>query len=161
MPAIGSIKTSTLAMPLARTSSATVSYDKTFDPEGIDSKGVARWVDRSSGIAVGFPNLSLSMRKPTQGSRVYKLTGKLLVPTLEVTAPTTVTGIQPQPTKAYDHGIMWECLLPERGTQAERLVLFNLWHSLMLTTINASDDAPTDATLSPLLAMVSNLDSVY
>ncbi len=161
MPAIGSIKTSTLAMPLARTSSATVSYDKTFDPEGIDSKGVTRWVDRSGGIAVGYPNLSLSIRKPTQGSRIYKVTGKLAIPTLEVTAPTTVTGIQPQPTKAYDCASMFEFLLPERSTLAERLVLFNVMHSLFLTTINASDDAPTDATLSPLLAVVSNLDSVY
>lgn len=161
MPAISSIKMSTLAMPLARTSSATVSYDKTFDPEGIDAKGVARWVDRSGGIAVGFPSLSLATRKPTQGSRLYKVTGKLAVPTLEVTAPTTVTGIQPQPTKAYDLAGMFEFMLPERSTLAERIVFFNLMHSLFLTTINASDDAPTDATGSPLLAIVSNLDSVY
>lgn len=161
MPAIGSIKTSSILGVLARTSSATVSVDKTFDPEGIDPKGVARWVDRSGGIAVGYPYISLSVRKPTQTSRMYKVMLKVAIPTLEVTAPTTVTGIQPQPTKAYDTSFVGEFMLPERGTSAERLALFNHVHSVFCSTINASDDAPTDSTGSPLLAAVQNFDPPY
>nr|UYL94456.1 MAG: hypothetical protein [Sanya fiers-like virus 18] len=48
----------------------------TFNPDSIDAQGVARWADRSTGIAVGFPTLSLSLRKPTAGSRNYKMTMK-------------------------------------------------------------------------------------
>lgn len=161
MPAIASMKTSSILGVLARTSSTTVSVDKTFVPEGIDTKGVSRWVDRSGGIAVLYPNISLSIRKPTQGSRLYKVMVKLMIPTGEVTAPTTVTGIQPQPTKAYDCGFVGEFMLPERSTSAERLALFNHVHSLFCSTINASDDLPTDATGSILLAAVQNFDPPY
>lgn len=161
MPAIGSIKTSSILGTLARTTSATVGFDKTFSPEGISPQGVARWVDRSGGILVGYPAVSLSIRKPTSGSRVYKVTAKVDLPTMEVTAPTTVTGIQPAPTRAYSNQCVMEFMLPERGTSAERLALFNHVHSLFLATINASDDVPTDATGSPLLAAVQDLDPVY
>jgi len=161
MPAIGSIKTASLLGTTVRTSSATVSYDKTFDPAGIDTKGVARWEDRSGGIAVGFPALTMSLRRPTVGSRMYKVTAKLSLPTLEVTAPTTVTGIQPQPQKAYDCSVVMEFMLPERSTLAERTALLNHCHSLFAATINASDDSPTDSSGTPLLAGVMNFDPVY
>jgi len=161
MPAIGSIKTASLLGGTVRTSSATISYDKTFDPAGKDLKGVSRWEDRSGGIAVGYPTLTMSLRRPTVGSRMYKVTAKLALPTLEVTAPTTVTGIQPQPTKAYDCACVMEFMLPERSTLAERTALFNHVHSLFVTTINASDDAPSDTSGSPLSANVLNLDPVY
>lgn len=100
MPAIASIKTSSILASTESTSSATVSVDKTFDPEGFIAPGVARWVDRSAGVAVGFPYLSLSVRPPKKASRIYRVTAKLGLPTLE-TVGNAYNGITPGPTKAY------------------------------------------------------------
>jgi len=93
---------------------------KTFSPVNIDQAGVARWADRSGGIAVGFPVISFANRIPTKGSRNYKLTAKVVVPVLEQTSASTATGIQPAPTKAYDLIFSCEFVLPERSTQAQR-----------------------------------------
>jgi len=166
MSAIASMKLSTildntLGIMYGTTNDAAVSVNATFDPEGFDPKGIARWVNRAGGIPVGYPNLTLSVRRPTAGSRMYKVMVKLAVPTLEVTAPTTVTGIQPAPTKAYDCACVMEFMLPERSTLAERTALFNLVHSLFLGRIKASDLSPSDDTGAPLLAAVLNFDPPY
>lgn len=161
MPAIGSIKTSSILGTLVRTSSATVGVDKTYDPEGIDAKGVARWVDRSGGYPVGYPSISLSVRKPTKTSRMYKVMHKHTYPIMDITAPTTVTGIQPAPSKGYEYTFVGEWILPERGTLAERTAFFNHVHSYFCSNINASDDLPTDATGSGLFAAVTNFDPAY
>lgn len=92
----------------------------TFSPVNIDPVGVATLADRSGGIAIGFPVLSLLVRPSTKTSRNYKVSGKILVPTLEVTSPSTSTGIQPAPTKAYDCMGTIEFVLPERSTVLER-----------------------------------------
>jgi hypothetical protein len=86
----------------------------------IDPAGVASWADRSGGIALGFPMASFSLRPPTAQSRVYKLTLKVVMPVLEVTSPSTSTGIQPAPTKAYDITGQVEIFLPERSSLQER-----------------------------------------
>lgn len=93
----------------------------TFSPVNIDSAGVARWADRSGGIALGFPVLTASTKTPAaKGSRSYRHTFKVVVPVLEVTSPSTATGIQPAPTKAFDLIFNGEFVLPERSTLAQR-----------------------------------------
>jgi len=93
----------------------------TFSPVNIDSAGVARWADRSGGIALGFPVVTASMKAPAaKGSRSYRHTFKVVVPVLEVTSPSTATGIQPAPTKAFDLIFNGEFVLPERSTLAQR-----------------------------------------
>jgi hypothetical protein len=93
----------------------------TFSPVNIDSAGVARWADRSGGIALGFPVVTASMKSPAaKGSRSYRHTFKVVVPVLEVTSPSTATGIQPAPTKAFDLIFNGEFVLPERSTLAQR-----------------------------------------
>lgn len=92
----------------------------TFSPINIDSASVARWADRSGGIAIGFPVLTFSMRQPTKGSRNYRMTAKVQLPVLEVTSPSTSSGIQPAPTKAYDLLCTIDMVLPERSTVAQR-----------------------------------------
>jgi hypothetical protein len=161
MGAIAQVKLSTLTTGVGVTSDAAVSVNKTFDPQGFVLPGVARWVDRSGGIAIGYPTVTLSNRLPTKTSRLNKVVVKLVIPTLEVTAPSTATGIQPQPTKAYDHTVVMEFILPERGTEAERIALMNQARSLLMGTINASDGAPSDATGSPVVDAVRYLDSPY
>jgi len=160
MPAIAAIKTSSIIGTVDRTTSATIGVDKTFDPEGFIAPGVARWVDRSAGIAVGFPALTLSVRPPNKASRIYRVTAKVSLPTLE-TVGNAYNGITPGPTLAYNCLCVMEFMLPERSTAAERTALLSHVRSLFATTINASDDVPTDASGSPLIAAVTNFDGPY
>lgn len=92
----------------------------TFNPVRIDPMGVASWADRAGGIALGYPVVTFNLRPPTKASRVYKVTGKVVTPVLEVTSPSTSTGIQPAPTKAYDLTFNFDFILPERSTLAQR-----------------------------------------
>ncbi len=163
MSAIAAVKLSgILDHALARlTTSATVGVDSTLNPEGINPQGVASWVDRSGGIAIGYPRLTMSLRPPTKTSRVYKLQVKLVLPTLEQTSPSTATGIQPAPTKAYDCTCVMEFFLPERSTLLERQTLFSRVASLFARTINASDGLPTDSTASPVETAVTTFENVF
>lgn len=163
MSALAAVKVSSLIdHTLARlTDSATVGVDSTMNPEGINPQGVASWVDRSGGYAIGYPRLTFSVRPPFKGSRVYKVTAKLVLPTLETTSASTMTGIHPAPTLAYNCICVMEFLLPERSTLAERENLFSKVASLFATTVNASDGTPTDATGSPLRLAVETFENVY
>lgn len=96
----------------------------TFNPVTIDAAGVAKWTDRVNGIALGYPALTLLVRNPTKDSRSFKVTCKVVTPILELTSPSTATGIQPAPTKAYDLLATLEFVLPERSSLAERQNLF-------------------------------------
>lgn len=145
----------------AVTTDAAIGVDTTYSPEGKDSNGVARWVDRSGGIAVGYPSMTLSVRPPTKASRMYKVTVKLVSPTLEETSASTATGVPPPPTKAYDLTSVIEIMLPERSSLAERQSHFRRTMSLFFSTITASDGAPSDATGSPLKAAVESFEPVY
>jgi len=168
MSAIAPIKGSSILSPTELTTSATVSVDKTFDPEGFVLPGVARWVDRAIdatynplGVAIGYPAFTLSVRKPTKVSRIYRVVAKVYLPTLEQTSPSTATGIQPAPTLAYACQCVMEFMLPERSTATERARLFSYVRSLFATTITASDAAPSDATGSPLVAAVNSFEAPY
>lgn len=163
MSAIAAVKLSGIINnSLARlTTSATVGVDSTMNPEGINPQGIASWVDRSGGYAIGYPKLTMSVRPPNKASRVYKVTAKLVLPTLEATSPSTATGIQPAPTKAYDCTCVMEFFLPERSTLLERQTLFSRVQSLFVQTINASDAVPTDSTGAPLEAAVTTFENVY
>lgn len=123
--------------------------NRTMSPVTIDGSGVAWWANRSGGIAVGFDILSASVRSPqgTNPNRVYRVNLKLALPTLEVTSPSTGTGIQPAPTKAYDNVFIGEFLLPERGTLQNRKDLLAMVKDLL-----------SDAVVT---ALVENLEPVY
>jgi len=162
MAAIGPVKTTSIMGTLVRTTSATVGVDKTFDPEGRTlPNGVKRWVDRSGGVAALYPAFTLGVRPPpVKGNRVFNVSVKLALPTGEQLSP-AATGYTPAPTKAYECAFVGNFLLPERSSLAERQALFSAVASLFFTTINASDDVPTDASGSPLRAAVENFDEPY
>jgi hypothetical protein len=122
--------------------------NKTFSPVNIDQAGVARWADRSGGIALGFPVISFSNKAPTKGSRNYKLTAKIVVPVMEQTSASTATGIQPAPTKAYDLIFNGEFVLPERSTVAQRNDLLAFAKNFL-------------ANSAVVTAAVQNFESVY
>lgn len=92
----------------------------TFSPVNIDASGVAKWADRSGGIAVGFPTITHSVRAPSKTSRNYRATVKVALPVLEQTSASTASGIQPAPTKAFDLICNVEFILPERSTLSQR-----------------------------------------
>jgi hypothetical protein len=92
---------------------------------------------------------------------MYKITAKLDLPTLDITSPSTMSGIQPQPSKAYSCAAVLEVMLPERSTLAERQRLLSYFRSFLVTTINASDASPTDATASPLPAAITTFEKPY
>jgi len=115
---------------------ATTPVAHTFAPESIIGE-IATWTDKVTGIAVGYSYITQSVRKPVKGSqtKVYKVTHKLWVPSLEVTSPATGTGIQPAPTKAYDCTCVVEWLLPERSITQDRKNLYAFAKNFLATSI--------------------------
>lgn len=97
-----------------------VPVNRTFAPVNIDAAGVAKWADRSGGIALGFPVITELVRTPTKDSRSYKVSAKVILPVLELTSPSTASGIQPAPTLAYNLLATIELVLPERSSLLER-----------------------------------------
>lgn len=147
---------------LARlTTSATVGIDHTMSPDSRNAQGVVSWVDRSGGIAQGYPKLTLQVRPPVKASRIYKVSVKLVLPTMETVTGSTAGGITAAPLKAYDCTFLGEFFLPERSALSERSKLFSLAASLFADLINASDANPTDATGSPLKAAVTTYEQVF
>lgn len=103
------------ATPVAHTFAPVTSHDV---------NGVAFWTDRSGGIAVGFPELSFKLQTPSKGSRNYKLTGKVSLPVLNITSPSTGTGIQPLPSVAYSMIAEVKMTIPEASLLADRKDFF-------------------------------------
>jgi len=134
--------------PIVINDGAVAPVAHTFAPESI-AADIATWTDRVTGIAVGYSYLTQQVRKPVKGSnsKVYKVTLKLWVPTLEVTSPSTGTGIQPAPTKAYDCMCVMEWLLPERASTQNRKDLYALVKNWLATSVPK--------------AAVEDLDPVY
>jgi len=52
----------------------------TFSPTKIDANGIATFEERVSGVPIGYPTITWSVRAPTKGSSTYKVTGKLTQP---------------------------------------------------------------------------------
>jgi len=160
MSAIAAISASSLTGTMVRTTDAAIGVNKTFIPMGFQIPGVARWVDQSGGISVGYSAFTLSVRPPTKTSRLYRVQAKLVVPTLESLAPAG-NGFTPAPTKAYEITGNLEVMIPERSTAAERLAFYNQLVSFFFPTINASDDAPTNASGTPLPLAIQTFDTPY
>lgn len=89
-----------------------------------DANGVAIWTDRSTGVAVGFPEVTLKIASPTKSSRNYKISGKVTLPVLNVTSPSTGSGIQPLPSVAYNLVAEVKLTLPEASLLADRKDFF-------------------------------------
>lgn len=102
------------------TDGATTPVNHVFYP--ITKKGeVLFWIDRTAtSVPVGQDQLSLSQRVPSKQSKSYKFSWKLQKKTLEQTSPSTTTGIQPQPTLAYENIAALDIVCHERSTLQER-----------------------------------------
>lgn len=110
--------------PLTINDGATTPVAHTFGPAPDVASSLPAWVDRSGGISLGFPRITMSMRQPTKTARSFKVMVKIVTPVLEVTSPSTASGIQPAPTLAYNLIANIEFVLPERSTLQQRKDLF-------------------------------------
>lgn len=122
---------------LALNDGASTPVSHNFDPVNIVGD-LASWADRSGGIALGFPKITHSLRTPNGNSRNYRLQVKVVTPVLEVTSPSTSTGIQPAPTKAYDLLANIEFVLPERSTLQQRKDVLAFAKNLLSNTVVTS-----------------------
>lgn len=116
----------------------------TFNPNSGDGNvpgvSVISYEDRSGGIQVGFPRVSISTRKPTRQNRNYKVTAMVVVPVMENVSNSTVSGIAPAPTVAYEVMCTSSFVLPERSSIAARKDLLayvkNLYaHAVMTSAV--------------------------
>lgn len=96
----------------------------TFNPNSGDGNvpgvSIIGYEDRVGGIQVGFPLIQISTRKPLGKIRNHKVTVTVKVPTLETVSNSTVSGIAPAPTVAYDVLAKVEFTMPERSSVAAR-----------------------------------------
>ena len=106
---------------------------KTFKPDPDIASSLPRWVDRSGGIALGYPAITLSMRRPTKAARSYKVVAKVELPVLEV-ASVGIDGFIPPPTKSYSLLCNMEFVLPERCSLAERKDILAFAANLLAST---------------------------
>lgn len=92
----------------------------TFDPTGPDTNGAFSYVDNSSGVALGFPRITLSKSDPRGNSSVYRVKGRFEIPVLETANGANPEGYTPGPAVAYTVRGNMEFLLPQRSDTDER-----------------------------------------
>lgn len=88
----------------------------TFSPTGPDRNGVHFWHDRASGVALGFPRISIDVKRPVpSGSSTVSTSDRVQRVKMRTVKPVLESGVT-VPTKAYDLTFNGEFILPERAT---------------------------------------------
>lgn len=104
---------------------ATVTYNPISagnkDPNGYL---VSHWQEQSATSAIGFSDIVVKSRPIMPGVELQRVNGTLSIPTLDITAPTTGTGIQPAPSVAYSNDFTFGFKLPTRASTAEKWELY-------------------------------------
>lgn len=131
MPQIGNIVVND-SVPVAHT----------FSPVSVIGQ-VANLADRAGGIPVGYSRLTLALREPTTAQGVYKVTAKLVIPTLE----TPATGTYPAPQVAFTTQVHVDAMFHGRASLLQRK---DAWAQAKNILANAT-----------LTSMVENLESVW
>lgn len=108
----------------------------TFQPSRV-APDLVTYQDRSAGVVAGFNILTIGTRFADKKNGSQKVTVRMALPTLAVTAPTTTTGIQPVPTAAYECFASLEFVLPSPSSVQNRKDLLALVKNLLAdVTIN-------------------------
>jgi len=96
----------------------------TFNPNSGDGNvagvSIISYEDRSGGIQVGFPIVEIHTRRASKTMKNQKVSIIVKNPVMEVVSNSTVSGIEPAPTVAYDCVFRGEFILPERSSLASR-----------------------------------------
>jgi len=92
-----------------------------MDPNGYL---VSHWQEQTAVSAIGFSDVVVKSRPIKPGVDLQRINGSLSIPTLDVTAPATGSGIQPAPSVAYSNDFTFGFKLPTRSTTAEKWELY-------------------------------------
>lgn len=91
----------------------------TFSPTTVTTD-VVSYHDRSGGIVLGYPELTLGQKMPANGVGSIKQTLRVSVPTLETVTGSTGEGFAPKPTLAYKERAFVEVYHDPRSSLQER-----------------------------------------
>nr|URG16522.1 MAG: coat protein [Leviviridae sp.] len=105
----------------------------TFAPSR-QSGDLFEWNDRAAGVAAGFNKISVLTRYGTSSNAGQRVTLKVIAPTLAVTAPTSGSGVQPNPVAAYTALATIEFLIPNASDAAARANIHAFVKNLVATT---------------------------
>jgi hypothetical protein len=125
---------------------ATTPVAHTFGPVGITGP-LASYADRVGGISVGYPIITASLVNPSKTSRNYKARLKIVMPVLETISNSTMSGIAPAPTKAYDLTADITFIMPERSSLQNRKDILAFAKNLLANAVTT--------------ALVENNETVY
>ena len=98
----------------------------TFKPVGTPGSAVLQWRDSNQAIYAGQGVLTLTQRMADRKANTTKVVWKLETPVLEVSSPSTSTGIQPAPKVAYNPLLTIDVVLPDRMSLQERKDLLEI-----------------------------------
>lgn len=119
----------------------------TFKPVGAPGSSILAWRDSNQAIFAGQAVISCGQRLADRKTKSSKMSWKVETPVLEVTSPSTMTGIQPAPTVAYTPLASMEFVLPDRMSLQER-------KDLLAFVVNLASNAI-------MTAQVRDLDLLY
>lgn len=123
----------------------------TFSQVSLDQKeGLARYADRSGGVALGYPQISLQILYPqgrgriSDSSRVNRVKVTIELPVMEVLSGSDA-GYTPAPTVAYTMRFQGEFILPERATLQNRKDILAYCKNLLANAVVTSLVQDTEA----------------
>lgn len=119
----------------------------TFDPSGLDKNGVSLYHDRSGGVPLGFPKITLALTSGNGTSTVYRVRAHVDVPVLKTASGSTPAGYSPGPAVDFIMRGHVEFVLPSQSTAANRA-------DILAYVKNLLSDAVTPA-------MVEDLEDVW
>lgn len=124
----------------------TTPVPKTFSARGATME-LAKYLDISSGIAIGYPMVTISSANTGRGNDgAWRTEARILLPVLEVISGAD-GGYTPQPKVAYNLFCKMELVAPNRSTLQNRKDLFafakNLLQLAVMSDSFTIQDIPT------------------
>lgn len=117
---------------------------KTFSARGADL-GIARYLDVSSGIAIGLPTITLSNKSTSGSSGAFRAEGRIVLPVLEAISG-DAGGYTAVPKVAFNMFGKVEMVSPNRATAQNRKDLkafvANLMAHAVMTSLFVDFDPP-------------------
>lgn len=109
-----------------------------FTPVNVNADGVAKYSDKSLGIAIGYPIVTLQAKESTKQFRSSRVIGKVVLPVLEQVAGSSNTGFTPAPVVAYPLYFNFDFTLPDRCTIQNRKDILAYAKNLLTNAIVSS-----------------------
>lgn len=121
--------------PIAIQDGAATPVTHTFSPTKIDANNIATFQERVTGVPVGYPTLTWSLRAPSAAATNYKLVGKLTQPKV-----ITVTDTSGKSVVTVDYANLGtvELVVSIKSTKQERKDLRLLMSNLLINSVIAA-----------------------